>query len=286
MTTLVVGARGNVGRSVVDQLLAAGQTVRASVRRTVGDEFPAEVEVVTADLADPDSFARALTGVRKVFLYAPAPDQVSAVISVLEKAKLELVVQLSSGSVLLESAAGNAIAEEHREVEEAFSRADLPWIPIRPLVLATNDLRWDVREPVKLVYPQARTAPIHEHDIAAVSVAALTHAVDPEVAAGMLTGGELLSQAERVALIAEAVGCQPQIQELTEAEARKVFGGGATPGAGSDSRGGDSQPDAILAFIRDAAAGGSPATNAVQTALGRAPLPYRQWVADHRLDFS
>jgi uncharacterized protein YbjT (DUF2867 family) len=274
MTTLVVGARGNVGRSVVEQLVAAGETVRASVRRTGGDEFPAGVEVVTADLTNSDSFARALAGVRRVFLYAPAPEQVDAAIRVLERAKLELVVQLSSGSVLLESAVGNAIAEEHREIEEAFSRTDLPWIPIRPLVLATNDLRWDVRRPVKLVYPQARTAPIHEHDIAAVAVAALTNAVDPAAATGMLTGGELLSQAERVALIAEVVGLQPEIQELSEAEARKAFGGG------------DSQTDAILAFIRDAAAGGSPATDVVQKALGRAPLPYRRWVADHRHDFS
>jgi hypothetical protein len=63
---------------------------------------------------------KALEGVRRVFLYAP--EHVDDVIRVLEKAELERVVQLSSGSVLLESAAGNAIAEEHRVVEEAFLR--------------------------------------------------------------------------------------------------------------------------------------------------------------------
>jgi uncharacterized protein YbjT (DUF2867 family) len=78
-------------------------------------------------------------------------------------------------------------------VEETFSRSELPWAPIRPLVLATNDLNWDTDQPVKLIRPAARTAPIHEHDIAAVAVAALTGSAETS---GMLTGAELLSQEE------------------------------------------------------------------------------------------
>jgi uncharacterized protein YbjT (DUF2867 family) len=272
-TTLVIGARGSVGRSVLDQLLAAGESVRASVRRTGSGQFPAAVEVVVADLADQDSLSKALAGVRRVFLYAPAPDQVDGVIRVLEKAELELVVQLSSGSVLLESARGNAIAEEHRVVEEAFARSELAWLPIRPLVLATNDLNWDTRQPVRLIHPAARTAPIHEHDIAAIAVAALRNSVDREAAAGMLTGEELLSQEERVGIIADVIGRSLEIEELTEDEARQAF-------LGSD------QVEAILDFLRHAAAGGSPATGVVREVLGRAPLTYRQWVTDHREDFA
>jgi uncharacterized protein YbjT (DUF2867 family) len=178
------------------------------------------------------------------------------------------VVQLSSGSVLLESAVGNPIAEEHRAIEEAFAGSELPWVPIRPLVLATNDLFWDISRPVQLVYPQARTAPIHEYDIAAVAVGALRSTVDLGTAAGMLTGGELLSQTERVAIIGDVVGRSIEVEELTEEEAREVFAGLG-------------QVEAILGFLRGAAAGGSPATDVVREVLGRAPLPYRQWAADH-----
>ncbi|WP_157979888.1 NAD(P)H-binding protein [Kribbella monticola] len=272
MTTLVIGARGSIGRSVLDQLLAEGEPVRASVRRG-GHELPEAVEVVAADLGDQDSLDQALDGVRRVFLYTPAPEQVEAVIRALEKAELERVVQLSSGSVLLESAAGNAIAEEHRLAEAAFARSALPWVPIRPLVLATNDLYWDTRGPVRLVRPEACTAPVHEHDIAAVAVAALTGAVDLEAASGMLTGAELLSQRERVAVIADVLGRPIEIEELTEDEARTVFPDSA-------------QADAILDFLREAAAGGSPATGVVRELLGREPLSYRQWVMDHREDLS
>jgi nucleoside-diphosphate-sugar epimerase len=41
MTTLVIGARGRVGRHVVDQLLAAGESVRASVRNAATADWPA-----------------------------------------------------------------------------------------------------------------------------------------------------------------------------------------------------------------------------------------------------
>ena len=270
MTTLVIGARGNVGRAVVEQLLALGEDVRASVRRIRGDEFPAQVEVVRADLSEPDSLSAALRGVQRAFLYAPEPNQVADVIRVLEKAEPERVVQLSSGSVLLESAVGNSIAEEHRVAEDAFAATSLPWAPIRPLVLATNDLHWDTQHPIRLVRPQARTAPIHEHDIAAVAVTALT---TTKATGGILTGNELLSQEERVAIIADVLGRPLRVEELTEDDARKAF---------HDS----TQLEAILDFLRKAADGGSPATGVVEKILGRKPLSYRQWVEDHRNDLA
>jgi uncharacterized protein YbjT (DUF2867 family) len=133
MTTLVVGARGHVGRAVLDLLLAAGEPVRASSRTPRDGDFPAQVEVVAADLRDPDSLKMALDGVSRVFLYAPSPDSTDlpAVVRVLEQAALERVALLSSGSVLLDRTAGNSITEHHRAVENAFAGADLAWLPIR-----------------------------------------------------------------------------------------------------------------------------------------------------------
>jgi len=51
MSTLVIGARGAVGGHVVAGLLAAGESVRASVRRRSTAVLPPEVEVVESDLA-------------------------------------------------------------------------------------------------------------------------------------------------------------------------------------------------------------------------------------------
>lgn len=177
MTTLVIGARGGIGRHVLDQLLAAGEPVRASVRDDrAGADLPATAEVVTADLTRPEMLLPALDGVRRVFLYAP-PSGAEHFAAAAAQAGVERVVLLSSGSILLPGMKHNAIAAEHRAVEDALTAADLPWTPVRPLVLASNTLRWAESiksgDAVSLVYPDAVTAPVHERDVAAVAVAAL-----------------------------------------------------------------------------------------------------------------
>lgn len=277
MTTLVIGARGSVGRHVVDQLLAAGEPVRASVRNLASADLPAEVSVVAADLTRPDTLTAALDGVQKVFLYAPA-DGADGFIAAARDADLERIVLLSSGSVLLPYAMGNAIAEEHRSVEAALADSGLPWTPIRPLVLANNAVNWagSIRTEgvVRLVRPEAVTAPIHERDIAAVAVAALAGEAGEEVSA-MLTGSELLSQRRQVELVGAAIDQDIRIEELSESQARDHFGQFAKPEI----------VDALIELIAAAANGGSPATGAVEQVLGRPAVPFGQWAREHASDF-
>ena len=74
---LVTGATGKVGHEVVRQLAGAGTPVRALVRDPVGASsirLPG-VEIVTGDLARPDTLVHALDGIERVFLLTPAhPD--------------------------------------------------------------------------------------------------------------------------------------------------------------------------------------------------------------------
>ena len=67
MTILVTGARGHVGRAVLDALVAAGQDVRASSRDATTLDVPAAT--VSADLEDASTLDAALDGVSSVFLY-------------------------------------------------------------------------------------------------------------------------------------------------------------------------------------------------------------------------
>ncbi|MFD8727626.1 SDR family oxidoreductase [Streptomyces sp. NPDC059611] len=68
MTILVTGATGTVGRRVVEQLLERGEHVRAVTRDPPRAEFPAGVDVVRGDLADPASLESALEGVAGLHL--------------------------------------------------------------------------------------------------------------------------------------------------------------------------------------------------------------------------
>lgn len=277
--TLVMGARGSVGRLVLDGLIDRGVPVRASVRQPRPGQLPPGIDVYAADLTDPDSLVPAFEGVRQVFLYAN-PVGVQGVISAARSAGVERIVLMSSGSVIHPSSAGNTITEEHREVEQAFAAAgDLTVVPIRPLVLATNALGWarTIRagRTVALYQPQARTAPIHERDIAAVAVAALLGDARDEVT-GMLTGPVRLSQRDQVAVIAAAIGAEIAVEELTREAARAHFSRFMP----------EIEAEAVLQFLEDAAAGSSPATDTVETVLGRAALPFAVWARDHAGDLA
>ncbi|MFJ4654409.1 SDR family oxidoreductase [Nocardia sp. NPDC088792] len=277
MTTLVIGARGSIGREVLNRLLAAGEPVRASARNPAAAGLPDGVAVVAADLTEPETLSAALDGVTRVFLYAPTGGA-AGFITAARDADVQRIVLMSSGSVLLPDAVGNTIAEERRRVEQALTDSGLPWTPVRPLVLANNALHWaeSIRTEgvVRLVDPEAMTAPIHERDIAAVAVAALTDSAGAASDA-MLTGPELVSQQRQVELIATAIGADIRIEKLSKAQARERFGRFERPEI----------VEAILDFINAAAHGGSPMTDTVQRVLARPATSFAQWAHEHAADF-
>ena len=275
-STLVMGARGSVGKHVLGELIARGVPVRASARRPEPGQFPAGVDVYAADLTEPAGLAPAFAGVEQVFLYANHQG-VHDVVKAARSAGVRRIVLMSSGSVVHPSSAGNPITEEHRAVEEAFAAApDLTVIPVRPLVLATNTLGWaypiTATGTVPLYQPDAVTAPIHERDIAAVAVAALT---GNDATTGLLTGPARMSQRDQVAAIGAAVGRDLTVTALTRDAALARFAGFMPVG----------EAGAVVRFLDDAAAGNSPATGAVERILGRPPLSFAIWAADHAADF-
>jgi uncharacterized protein YbjT (DUF2867 family) len=99
MTILVTGATGNVGRNVVDQLVARGADVRALVRDPAKASLPAGVDVVQGDLLDVDSLRAAMSGVSTLFLLngVVADEFTQAVIAlnVAREAGIERIVYLS-----------------------------------------------------------------------------------------------------------------------------------------------------------------------------------------------
>src|SRR6185312_2807463 len=98
-------------------------------------------------------------------------------------------------------------------IEQAIEESGLEWTFLRLEVPASNALQWamDVPEQVKAgdvvrgPYGEAAGSPIHEADIAAVGVVALTSAAHVG-AMYRLTGPESLTHHEQVRIIGEAIG--------------------------------------------------------------------------------
>jgi uncharacterized protein YbjT (DUF2867 family) len=273
---LVMGASGSVGSHVLTELIARGVPVRASARRLRPGQFPDGIDVRAADLTDPSSLTAAFDGVERVFLYANHRGVRDVVDTALD-AGVRRIVLMSSGSVVHPTSRGNVITEEHRAIEEAYASATgLTVIPIRPLVLASNALFWagqiGATGAVALYQPDALTAPIHERDIAAVAVAALTGDDDTSE---LLTGPTRLSQRDQVAAIAAATGSTITVDALSRRDALNRFARFMP----------SEEAEAVLRFLDDAAAGNSPATDAVERILGRPAIPFAGWAAEHAADF-
>jgi uncharacterized protein YbjT (DUF2867 family) len=278
MVTVVFGARGNVGRHVAAGLRAAGQQVRVTSRNPGTAGFPPGAEVAAADLEQPETLAAALAGADKVFLYAK-PAGIHGFVGAATAAGVQHVALLSSGAVLNSDAGHDPIALNHRAVEVALEQSGIAWTFIRPGMFATNTLWWwasSIRAEgvVRAAYPDAQTAPIHEKDMAALAVTALTQP-GHERRAYPIYGSQSLTQRQMVGHIGDAIGREIRLEELSPDEARAELGK-TMPPAG------------VKAILhRFAAGGGKPATvsTVVQDVTGRPAHTFAQWAEDHADDF-
>lgn len=265
---LVTGATGNVGRSVVEQLLAAGQPVRAMTRDPGRARFPSGVAVVRGDMAQPATLPAALEGVDRAFLF---PAGVTALLEAARGGPLRRVVLMSSAAVAM--GGDNAIARGHAPQEEAVRRSGLEWILLRPGAFMVNDLAWaaQIRDGVvRAPFGDASSAPIDERDIAAVAVRALL-ADDLVGQAPILTGPESLTVAERVRILGEVLGRAIRFVEMTPAEARRAMG--HMPPA---------LVETLLGFAAASVGRPAPVADTVAAVTGRPATPYRAWADRHR----
>ncbi|MGV9263276.1 NAD(P)H-binding protein [Kitasatospora sp. NPDC003701] len=279
MKILVTGARGKVGRAVIDRLHAAGHTVRAASAAPAGLTVPAGVEVAELALDRPETFAAALDGVRQVFLY-PEPAGIHELVAAAEAAGVEHVVLLSSSSVLGEDAANDPLARHSLLVEQALAASALTCTLLRPDAFASNALGWarfiGGSMPVRLAYPDAQTAPIHPEDIADIAVAALT-------GRGLtgksltLTGAESLSFREQLAVLADTLGREIPVEHITRAEAEQEM-----------RRHLPAPMVTSLLDLWEAADRHGPAAVAdtTETLLGRPARPFRQWARENAAAFT
>jgi uncharacterized protein YbjT (DUF2867 family) len=276
MSVLVTGARGHVGRAVLDALVAAGQDVRASSRDVATLDVP--TAKVAADLEDPSTLDHALDGVEAVFLYT-RPSGIEGFVKAAEAAGVRHVVLLSSGATLEPRSAQSRVARLHRAVEEALIAAPFAETLLNPGSFSTNALGWraDVAEGVvRTPYPDSRVGAIHERDIgdvAAKILASGSHAGQ----ALQLSGPSPISFREQAEVLADVLGRPLRVEELTpEQAAERMTALGWPPEV----------PPEVLRAMERTTREPSVVTDVVREVTGHAPRTFRQWAEEHRADFS
>lgn len=281
MRILVTGSTGKVGRHVVAELLSqggGGVTVRALARHPESAGLPPGADVVRGDLADPHSLAAAVAGgVDAVFLLWPFLTADAAPAALDAIGKPGRVVYLSSMGV----GQPDPVNSSHAAMERLIQATGLPWTFLRAGGFAANTLGWaqEIRETGVVRYPYADAARslIHERDIASVAARALT---DPGTGhdgrSYVLTGPEVLTQAEQVRVIGEVVGRTLRFEEVPPAVMRDRMARQGWPAP---------LVDAMLdawAAMRHAP---EPVTSAVQGVTGTPARTFREWVAEHAEEF-
>ena len=282
-TVLVIGATGRVGGQVVAQLAGTGD-VRALTRDPAAAARTPGVEVVGGDLSVPDSLDAAVDGVDAVFLVFPsvAADRAARKLVATLTARVPRIVYLSAHGVPDEpgrhAGPDGTILGSHAYLEGLIAASDAGYTFLRASGFAANALGWAAQirrsDVLRWFLPKATRAPVHEADLAAVAVRALTGDGYHRMAYH-LTGPEQLTQAEQLDAIGDALGRTLRFEEIDAAEAgAELFPGLPTEIVSS-----------IIAGHAAMVANPEPCTDTVAQLTGRPALSFAQWARDHVGDF-
>lgn len=272
---LITGATGTIGRSLVDALHAQGTPFE-----TLGSPSAPQPGPRAARYDDPAALQRAFEGMDTLFVLLPlTADKLAHARHVAAAARAAGVRHIvrSSGAGA-DPQAVQALPRLQGEVDRIFEDTGLATTFLRPAGFMQNYLSYQagmVR--AGTVYAATGDAPqslVDSRDIAAVAARILA---DPAPHAGKaytLTGGESLTDSQRM-------------QVLTEVLGRPVSFVPVPPQAAIDSMKQMGLPDLVITWLDSlntlVAAGHAAAVSPdVQALLGRAPIPFRQFATDHQ----
>ncbi len=162
MKILVTGATGNVGRLVVDELLALGaDDVRALTNDPARAALPPGVEVAEGYLGRPETLPAALAGVDRMYL-APLIRTNAEVCRMAADAGVRHIVDLAG-----------AKGDHWQVIEDGVEASGVPWTHLEPGEFMHNAHLWAAQiaagDVVRDTCGDAANAPIDIADIAAVA---------------------------------------------------------------------------------------------------------------------
>ncbi|GAA2399512.1 NAD(P)H-binding protein [Actinomadura vinacea] len=270
---VVTGATGNVGRSLVEVLAAAGGQVRATSRGISQADVPAGVEHRRADLADAESLRPVLDGADALFMQnGGAGAHLLSPQDILDAAKaggVERVVLLSSQGVATRPQSPSH-GELGRSIEDAVRESGIEWTILRPGGFDSNSYAW--AEPVRTArtvaapFGDVGLPTIDPADIAEVAAAAL-HEDGHAGQIYELTGPALVTPRDQAEAIGDALGEPVRFVEQSREQAREQMLRFMP----------EPVVETTLAILGDPTPAEQRISPDVERVLGRAPGTYAEW---------
>ncbi|MEV0675186.1 NmrA family NAD(P)-binding protein [Actinosynnema sp. NPDC050436] len=262
MTVLVTGATGNTGRHVVSELVRRGQRVRALTRDPARAGLPAGVELVEGTHTAPATLTDALRGVTRLHITVTAglADVGAELVDRAVRAGVRRMTVVWGGYV--------------GPTEQAVADSGAEWTRLEPQEFMSNTLTWVdsirtegvVREPHDLP-----GAVVHEADIGAVAATALVED-GHSGRAYTLTGSEVFTPRQRIAVLAAALGRDIRFVELTHDQAvERLLAQGVTR----------ADAEYVVGWHADPPPEASRVVDTVERVTGRPARTFAQWVDEH-----
>lgn len=281
-TVLVTAPTGTIGPHAIRQLLDAGVNVRALalVDDPAAADLPDGVDVVRGDLSDPASVKSCVKGIDAVFLMWPfftlSVDTAPAVLEIIGRQLRRVVLVSSIGvEIGLEPRDNNC----HAYLEGLLQGAEMDWTFLRTTGFAANALGWagQIRAQggVRFPYGAAARSPVHEADLAAVAVCALT-GLGHSRTTYVVTGPLAVTQADQMHAIGEAIGRRLWWEDVPAHVAREQLVGSGWPPAYADG---------ALDYFRQLVAEPELVTSHVEEVTGRPARTFREWADEHAAAF-
>lgn len=224
---LVLGAHGNVGRPLVQALLARGLPVRAASRSGLA---PAGAQGVVFDYERPDTHAAAFDGIERAYVMLPAGSvdvggRLGPVLDALIARRVKVVFQ----SVLGVDADDSI---PYRQLELKIERSGLPFVILRPNWFSDNfHTFWKAgidHGVIALPAAQGASSFIDARDIAEAAAAALASS-DFDGQAFNLTGPQALSYAQAADRIGAVLGRPVRYEAVDDAAFVTMLTGAGVP---------------------------------------------------------
>jgi uncharacterized protein YbjT (DUF2867 family) len=270
---LVIGGTGNVGRPLVEALVAKGEQVKVATRN------PAAVTVngttaVRVDVLKPETLDAAFDGVDRAYVLAPAgnADHVGVLGPIVDAAAKRGV------KVVLQTAIG-VNADDNiplRQVELRLEKAGVPYVILRPNWFSDNFATYWLHDvlngEIRVPAADGKSSFIDARDIAAAAAAALTtDRFDNQ--AFDLTGPEAVGYAEAAAMLSAATGRKIGYRSIEDAPFIEAL---QSAGLSSDYA---QMLAAIFYPVREGWT--APLTDAVEKLTGRKPRGLQAYIQEN-----